>query len=117
MRYVNNEYYYNWYAASANPTTNNPNSYSCGINNDVSSLGSICPLNWHVAFFELAYGDLKYTTSGHFVSGSQQSLGNYGEWWSGRNSSNNLIIFGGSWTDVDASSYNYGLSVRCVRSM
>lgn len=129
MRYIGNEYYYNWYAAKANPTTGVSSSSSCAnTTRDNASLGSICPANWTLP----TYNDITaatlwdsgnnpgmLATTGRFDSGSQYGVGRDGSWWSSTRSN-----------DVDASYLNFygpsagrynnskdnGYSVRCMRS-
>lgn len=129
MRYIGNEYYYNWYAAKANPTTGVSSSSSCAnTTRDNASLGSICPANWTLP----TYNDITaatlwdsgnnpgmLATTGYFYSGSQYDVGSYGYWWS---STRNINYYAGSLYFDGTSAYrNYGtkysgLSVRCMRS-
>ena len=129
MRYIGNEYYYNWYAAKANPTTGVSNSSSCAnTTRDNASLGSICPANWTLP----TYNDITaatlwdsgnnpgmLATTGYFGSGSQYNVGSYGNWWSSTRFSNgdayDLRFYGAS-AGRDNGSKNYGFSVRCMRS-
>lgn len=55
MKYINGEYYYNWYAAMANPyECNSPTSSTNATEtNDAKSLGDICPKGWRVPTAEI----------------------------------------------------------------
>ena len=134
MAVAGGEYYYNWYAAIANP-------YQCldpttDINatatNDGYALGSICPAGWMLladgtgdlrignSTFRIAltnYGSLYRT--GNFSAGSQYNVGTYGYWWSSTTISNEAVRFiysNGTNVIRDSSRKNNGRSVRCMRS-
>ncbi len=137
MKSVNNEYYYNWYAAKANPyQCNNPTSYTNATKtNDNYSLGSICPKNWRLPTYADASSDINsnnlwdggsnygmLVTKGGYLGG-QQYLGTSGYWWLNDRSTNNrsyYLSFSGK--DISssfsggASLKRYGQSVRCIRS-
>lgn len=95
MKYVNNEYYYNWYAATANPTTGVSSSISCATEDrDNASLGSICPKGWTLPTYATS-GTLTpaslwgsgtnpgyLAATGHVDYGVQGAVGNLGKWWS-----------------------------------
>ena len=133
MRYIGNEYYYNWYAAKANPTTGVTSSLSCATEaRDNASLGSICPANWVLP----TYNDITAATlwndganpgllaaSGYFYSGAQRYFGDYGRWWSSARNTNYyayyLFLNGISvraGRNGDIGDKCYGFSVRCMRS-
>ena len=129
MRYVGNEYYYNWYAAKANPTTGVSSSSSCAnTTRDNASLGSICPANWTLS----TYNDITAATlwgsgsnpgmlaiTGYFYSGSQYIVGSYGNWWSSTRNGNvtaDRLYFDGTSAGRRNLDKSYGLSVRCMRS-
>ena len=129
MRYIGNEYYYNWYAAKANPTTGVSSSSSCAnTTRDNASLGSICPANWTLP----TYNDITaatlldsgnnpgmLATTGNFYSGSQGDVGSYGYWWSSTRSGNinaYYLYFRGTSAGRVLSNKGRGVSVRCMRS-
>ena len=129
MRYIGNEYYYNWYAAKANPTTGVSSSSSCAnTTRDNASLGSICPANWTLP----TYNDITaatlwdsgnnpgmLATTGLFFSGSQYFVGSRGYWWSSTRSNNIYAYFLGFDGTSATRNDNYkrtGFSVRCMRS-
>ena len=134
MKVINGEYYYNWYAAKANPyECANPKNYSSATEeSDANSLGSICPAGWTlpdyqnevhasaVLFNTMNYGGLSGT--GQFNGNSQSDLSN-GYYWSSKRYDNmsaySLRYYGGSNTASGTSgSYkDYGLSVRCARGV
>ena len=127
------EYYYNWYAARANPyecdsPTVNTNATTT---NDNKSLGSICPKNWTLPAYNSSTNDISYSsfntsgnpgflaTSGRFNSGTQYGVGSYGVWWSStRYNSSSAYYLALSSGSADRSSRDkgYGFSVRCMRS-
>ena len=92
MAVKNHEYYYNWYAANANPyACSSPTaSTNATETNDAKSLGSVCPKGWHLLNVEDQYliedlwaGNSVHNygllyTSGNFYSGSQSQVGTYG---------------------------------------
>ena len=129
-----NEYYYNWYAARANPyvCTNPTSSTNATLANDNNnSLGSICPKNWTLPAYNSSTNDIPYSsfnasgnpgflaTSGYFYSGAQYSVGSLGYWWSSTRGDNisayGLYLSSGSAIRGLSVKY-YGLSVRCMRS-
>ena len=129
MRYIGNEYYYNWYAAKANPTTGVSSSSSCAnTTRDNASLGSICPANWTLP----TYNDITaatlwdsgnnpgmLATTGLFYSGSQYDVGSFGRWWSSTRFTDNsarYLSFNGTSASRDSGSKYLGYSVRCMRS-
>ncbi len=125
MTKVNNEYYYNWYAAKANP-------YNCESptertnateQNDSYSLGSICPKNWTLPEVDWDWSKewQMPITSGTFsmMYDGQDSVGSYGWWWSSkRDGEDNGFAFGlrfdGGSVLVDSRENYIGSSVRCV---
>ena len=129
MRYIGNEYYYNWYAAKANPTTGVSSSSSCAnTTRDNASLGSICPANWTLPTYNDITADTLWdsgnnpgmlATTGYFYSGSQNFVGSSGLWWSStRNGNSNAyyLRFGGTSASRGDYAKYLGYSVRCMRS-
>ncbi len=129
MGVANNEYYYNWYAAKANPfSCSNPTNYSyANIASDTKSLGSICPAGW----FLPSYQDYSVTeefwsdtrslpiTSGYFSSGSQNDIGISGySWFSSRydNYGAYRLHFNGASSNLVNNTKIWGLSVRCMQN-
>ena len=127
-----NEYFYNWPAATArNNNTSGPDQ-SIGCQNDTSnSVGDICPANWSLPTYEdldprTLYGDgsnpSMLTTTGYFTASSQMLLGSYGHWWSSSRYSDVLasaLNFNGSdITRIDSgiAGKGHGYSVRCMHS-
>ena len=124
------EYYYNWYAAKANPYVCDTPTESTNATeiNDSYSLGSICPAGWTLPNYtsNITATMLNATgnpgalsTSGSFNAGSQGNVGSYGRWWSRVRRANNsvyLLYFGGSSATQGDSVKSLGLSVRCMRS-
>lgn len=129
-----NEYYYNWYAATANTLTGVTSASGCATQaRDNAALGSVCPAGWTLPTYATS-GTL--TPAGIWNSGvnpgmimstgaggaSQTGLGNYGYWWSktryGTGSSNYAYImyFAGSTPSRPYSGY-YKYSARSVRCM
>ena len=137
MAVKNHEYYYNWYAANANPyVCSSPTaSTNATETNDAKSLGSVCPKGWHLLNIEDQYliedlwaGNSVHNygllyTSGNFYSGSQSQVGTYGYWQSNKRYSNSdsfgLVIGDGVGTigaSVDAHGAKYlGIPVRCYK--
>ena len=136
MSYVGGEYYYNWYAAKANPTTGLTDSSSCATETyDNASLGSICPKNWTLP----TYSDITpavlwnsganpgmLSTTGTASAGTQSGVGYTGKWWSSSRRANQdynayaLGLFKSSGTltlnrNYDNEKY-MGYPVRCMRS-
>lgn len=130
MAIKNGGYYYNWYAAKANPyqCKNPTTSINATAENDALALGSICPAGWKLPTYNdivpaMLWGSGNnpglVATSGGFSSGSQNYLGGYGFWWSsarGDNSTARRMIFSGTSVDRYGSDRNNGFSVRCMRS-
>lgn len=129
MRYIGNEYYYNWYAAKANPTTGVSSSSSCAnTTRDNASLGSICPKGWTLPTYNDVTEALLWNsgnnpgmlaTTGYFYSGSQRDVGSYGYWWSSAWNNNNFayyLDFNGSGANRSNNLKDRGYSVRCMRS-
>ena len=130
MAYVssNDEYYYNWPAATAR--TNSTSSTSSCSNDTDNSVGDICPKGWRLPEYTStevnnstwrsnlrANGSL--TTTGYFNSGSQSSVGSYGYWWSSSRNGNNRaysLNFNGTSTTRGSNYKSLGFSVRCMRS-
>ncbi len=130
MKVQGGEYYYNWYAARANPyvcdsPTANTNATAT---NDGYSLGSICPKNWTLP----TYSDITaatlwsdganpgmLSTTGGFYSGSQGDVGSYGNWWSSTRDNSfyaYYLSFDGTSAYRDSDGKDFGVSVRCMRS-
>ena len=116
------EYYYNWYAATANPSTT-------GSVNDGVALGSICPKGWTLPNYSDGINASTLwtsstnvgmlSTSGSFLSGSQGGVGSSGIWWSSAWNSNYnayYLVFDGSSAHSNYNNKYNGLSVRCMRS-
>ena len=126
-----NEYYYNWYAARANPyeCVNPTTTTNSTRTNDNLALGSVCPKNWTLP----TYSDITAATLwddgnnpglmaafGAFESGSRHWFGNRGYWWSSARSDDRnacfLYLHDASAT-LDRIGYKIGgQSVRCMRS-
>ena len=123
------EYYYNWPAATAR---NNSTSGTSSCSNDTSnSLGSICPKNWTLPAYNSSTNDISYSsfntsgnpgflaTSGIFYSGTQNTVGSSGYWWSSTRRNGNrafgLGLSSGRAGRGDGNKY-LGFSVRCMRS-
>ena len=126
MASKNGEYYYNWPAATAR--TNDVIGTSYCSNDTDNSVGDICPANW----FLPTYGDMTremlwdsgnnpgmLVTTGRFISGFQQYVGDFGRWWSsvrrGDSFVDNLNFVG---YNIDLRLFNkyVGYSVRCMHS-
>ncbi|MBQ3263761.1 hypothetical protein IJH06_01470, partial [Candidatus Saccharibacteria bacterium] len=131
MAYVsgNDEYYYNWPAATAR--TNTTSNTSSGCSNDTSnSVGNICPKGWRLPVYSgeadnstwrsnlQATGSL--TTTGYFSSGSQGSVGSYGGWWTSTRYNDyyaGCLNTNGSTANAGNSNKGSGgFSVRCMRT-
>ena len=129
-----NEYYYNWYAARANPTqcTGPTSSANATTTNDNKSRGDICPKNWSIpadgtgtlqlnnsTFRTTLLNSKSLATFGVFYSGTQNGVGSSGRWWSSTRNSNgnayNLYLESGSAYRISNPKSN-GYSVRCMRS-
>ncbi len=132
MKYINGEYYYNWYAATANPTTGYAN-YACPRNDtlDGASLGSICPAGWTLPAYNNMREMMNLLWDNGANPGSFSSTGYYdgmrrgnGYWWSKTpfsygiyaasfeyvTSSDRLFIY-------DYKNLHHGSSVRCILSV
>ena len=123
------EYYYNWYAAKANPyQCDNPTTgTNATINNDNLALGSICPKGWALPTYDDAMAATLWndgensglmTTFGSLASGSVRSMGGYGGWWSRARFSNfyaDWLYFYGTSAKHDYYSKDVGFAVRCMR--
>lgn len=134
MNYINGEYYYNWYAAKANPTTGLTSSEDCATETyDNASLGSICPKNWTLpTYSDITPTDLwdsganpgMLSTTGYASAGSQFDY--TGEWWSSSRKSDQddsayaLNLYKNSGVLTTGRNYDhpksYEYSVRCMRS-
>ncbi len=135
MAVAGGEYYYNWYAAKANPyACANPTTSTnfTSVNNN-KSLGSICPKGW----FMPTYNELQPTYlwddgvnagvlyfSGAFYSGSQIDVGDPYEgadWWTSDSTAKALTLYKNSGSNLftigitTTSNASYGRSVRCVK--
>lgn len=128
-----NEYYYNWYAAKANP-------YQCAdpttatnatATNDGLSLGSICPKGWVLPTYKedvlpsILWGGGDnigmLTTLGIVYSGFSVYFGNSGGYWSKSRDAVISYSFELSFTGSSAilggrGRKSYGKPVRCMRS-
>lgn len=129
MATADGEYYYNWYAAKANPyECNNPTSNTNATAvNDYKSLGSICPAGWTLPTYneltpEILWdngnnpGALYYTKG--FVSGAAQYLMGGGDWQSA-NRFNETYSYALAYSSAGPMRNNnfykfLGLSVRCM---
>lgn len=134
MAVASGEYYYNWYAAKANPyqCLNPTSSMNATATNDGYALGSICPAGWTLpadgsgdlqinnsTFRTALVNNGSLATSGIFFSGSQSGLGSRGRWWSStRDSISNAgsLALNGTSADRELHTKRYGFSVRCMRS-
>ncbi len=134
MAINNNEYYYNWYAATANPTTGVSSSNSCAsTTRDGAALGSICPAGWTLPTYASS-GTITPTSllsgtsnpgmimSTGYGGSSQAGLGSTGYWWSKTRYSNAnayTLYFSGSAMSRGYSGARYyksaGNSVRCMK--
>ena len=133
MKVVDSEYYYNWYAAKANPyeCVDPTTSTNATETNDNLALGSVCPKNWTLPTYNDVTVEMLWdsgvnfgllTTAGYFYSSSQSNIGRYGYWWSSARYDNNyasgLYFYNG--TNAYLGNYGsnkyYGFSVRCMRS-
>ena len=129
MAKTENEYYYNWYTAKANPhVCDNPTSSSSAIyENDADSLGSICPIGWGLP----TYYDVNETVlwrdginpgalipTGSYLG--ENDVGIYGYWWANYRNGNEdayIMSFGDSNISRTYASKYSGLSVRCLREL
>lgn len=129
MATAGDEYYYNWYAARANPyQCSNPTTYTnATATNDGYALGSICPAGWKLpTYTELAASILwgggsnigNLTLPGYYSSGSRTNVGSRGYWWS--NSRIDLreafVLYFYGTNAVRQGNFQkaQGLSVRCM---
>ena len=125
-----NEYYYNWYAAKANPyqcldPTSDTNATST---NDSYSLGSICPKGWRLP----TYNDITPTilwgngnnlgiliSAGDFYFGYQYHTNTRSNWWSidrNRNDSAYTLYFYGTNARLGGNDpKGFGFPTRCLR--
>ena len=128
MTIVNSEYYYNWYAAKANPFDySNPSNYDCAnITNDTKSLGSICPAGWTLPAYDDFMVDFwdndrsLLTASGNFSSGSQGSVGEFGYLWFGSRYDNYgayRLYFDGVNSSLVNNTKAWGLPARCLSNL
>ena len=128
MAVANHEYYYNWYAAKANPFSNsNPTSDTCAnTTNDAKSLGSICPAGWTLPTDYTSTSNFwnndqsSLVTSGYFYNGSQTGIGEFGYlWFSSRynNYGAYRLYFNGSNSSFVDNTKAQGLPVRCLRNL
>ena len=131
MAVSNGEYYYNWYAANANP-------YECDsptiktnatATNDAKSLGDICPKNWRIPdgdsevsnsdWLNDIYANGSLALTGYFSGGEQWAISYQGTWNSStRFGEQHSITLDLARTQVDYSytSKTQGFSVRCMRT-
>jgi uncharacterized protein (TIGR02145 family) len=121
-----NEYYYNWYAAKANPYECADPTISTNVN-DTLALGSICPKGWTLPTYDdilpsSLWGDGANSgmliVSAGFLSG-RISSNNTGSWWASITYSGRwpfYLYFSGVSTARDNHNRYYGRSVRCMRS-
>ncbi|MBR0467557.1 hypothetical protein IJJ53_01440 [Candidatus Saccharibacteria bacterium] len=122
------EYYYNWYAAKANPyqcldPTSDANATST---NDSYSLGSICPKNWKLPTYDDATPGILWdgnntgmlASFGRFYSGSQYAVNDNSFWWSKARREENTAYGMGFTFYAYRSNYGKYLGgiVRCARS-
>ena len=128
MGIVGSEYYYNWYAATANPfSCSNPTGYSnADTTSDTKALGSICPIGWTLPSYndyvdtEIFWSDARslLITSGYFSSGSQNDIGVSGySWFSTRydNYGAYRLYFNGVSNNLTNNTKAWGLSIRCMQ--
>ena len=130
-----NEYYYNWYGATANSLTGVSTGTSCATQDrDNAALGSVCPAGWTLPTYATSSGTL--TPAGVWNSGanpgmimstgtggsSQSGKGSTGYWWAKtRYSDRNAyaLYFSGSTTSRGYSGTAYykqvAHSVRCMK--
>ena len=133
MAYVssNDEYYYNWPAATARTNSTSSTDSSIGCTNDTgNSVGDICPKGWRLPEYTSTEvnnstwrSDLQangsITNTGVFVSGSQSQVGSNGNWWTSTWYSNSGARYLFYWKSTLYVSENYkmgGYSVRCMRT-
>ena len=119
------EYYYNWYTATANPyQCNSPTaSADATTTNDAYSLGSICPKNWKLDIKPTMLWDNGNNfgvliTSGYFSYGSSAGHGTRGYWWSSARYSDSTaggVVFDTASVWVSSQNKFLGYSVRCMR--
>ena len=126
MASKNNEYYYNWPAATAR-TNNTVGTSSCSNDTD-NSVGDICPAGWMLPTYtsDITAATLwnnganpgMLATTGLFLSGSQHYVGDLGCWWSGTQYSNSFAYYlasNGAGANRGGGDKNTGFSVRCMR--
>ena len=127
MASKNDEYYYNWPAATAR-TNSTSDTFSCSSDTS-NSVGDICPKGWRLPVYSgevdnstwrsnlQANGSL--TTTGDFFSGSQYEVGSYGYWWTSTRYNNGKArsLYSNGSTAYASYDYKYvGYSVRCMRT-
>ena len=126
MAVIENEYYYNWYTAKANPySCPNPNNYDYATAiADAKALGSICPAGWALPTYSNPnfWDDSRslLITSGSFSSGSQNSVGSFGFlWFNSRydDYSAYRLYFDGANSTLANYTKAWGYSVRCSRNL
>ena len=134
MAVASGEYYYNWYAAMANPyqCLNPTSNKNATATNDGYALGSICPVGWTLpadgsgdlqinnsTFRTALVNNGSLATSGSFNSGFQGYLGSVGFWWSSARSDKDgahILYFNGDSANISDGNKRDGFSVRCMRS-
>ena len=96
MASINGEYYYNWPAATAR-TNYTSGTWSCS-NDTSNSKGDICPTGWSLPTYQDITRETLWnggtnpgmlSTAGGFFSGSQESVGSMGHWWSSARANDN----------------------------
>ena len=132
MAIKNGEYYYNWYAAKANPyQCDDPTtSTNATAENDALTLGSICPKGWGLPNYKtdvipsILWDDGNnagaLTLSGIIYSGRSVYSGS-GYYWSmirdyNGSFSHGLLFTGGGAILGERMMKSYGELVRCIRS-
>ena len=126
------EYYYNWYAAKANPyLCDNPTDFQyANETNDAKSLGSICPAGWTLPDYvnDIAPSSLwdngsnpgALLISGTFKSGAQNATNSYNGWWSSERYDNYMaldIYINGANAIGSGDSKTKGLAIRCLLNL
>ena len=127
MKVAGGEYYYNWYAAKANPyECVDPTTDADAIEaNDNLALGSICPKGWRLSdvaadvLWDSGNNPGALSTTGFFRSISQEQVGSSGLWWYGTRvyrGSGRRLKFDGISANLNTNMKYQGFSVRCMRS-
>lgn len=127
MKVAGGEYYYNWYAAKANPyECVDPTTDADAIEaNDNLALGSICPKGWRLSdvaadvLWDSGNNPGALSTTGFFRSISQEQVGSSGLWWYGTRvyrGSARRLKFDGISANLNTNMKYQGFSVRCMRS-